>query len=65
MLITDQKLRSAICRKVNKDAALSRVIRDLVATYTGNRWAMIWSVEDQGKRAEFLAELRQLGRTAP
>lgn len=61
--LTNDGMRAAITRKVDaaKDrTATSAGIRDLVASYTGDRISPIYTVEDPAKRAEFLDKLAAL-----
>lgn len=61
--LTNDGMRAAITRKVDTApdrTAISAGIRDLVASYTGDRISPIYTVEDPAKRAEFLDKLAAL-----
>lgn len=58
--ITDATLQDAIKAKVAADAKHTPGVMALIQTFTGEPTAKIYTVADQGKRAEFLAALAAL-----
>ena len=58
--ITDAMLQEALKTKVAKDAKHTAGAMALVREFTGNPLALIYTVTDQAKRAEFLTRLAAL-----
>ena len=58
--ITNEALQDAIRAKLAADAAYTSQVVELIQKFTGDPLAKIYTVEDQAKRAKFLAQLKAL-----
>lgn len=58
--ITNEALQDAIKAKLASDAAYTAQVVELIQKFTGDPLAKIYTVEDQTKRAEFIAALKAL-----
>lgn len=58
--ITNEALQDAIKAKLASDAAYTAQVVELIQKFTGDPLAKIYTVEDQTRRAEFIAQLKAL-----